>query len=129
MGGEEACTCCEGEHGGLKLTANARAALMQRLSGQAAPANGLPVMGNGVSRSCLPCCGAIWSSGPTAVCTGVQIAAESNLTMQDSNIYLSWILMTDRLLSLRVAIPCLIQVVLHVQRCCQGHLQWSQLAP
>ncbi|CAK0743154.1 hypothetical protein CVIRNUC_001447 [Coccomyxa viridis] len=35
----------EGEHGGLKLTANARAALMQRLSGAAPPANGNPLLG------------------------------------------------------------------------------------
>lgn len=34
------CVGCAGEHGGLKLTANARAALMQRLSGAPAPTNG-----------------------------------------------------------------------------------------
>ena len=33
-----------GEHGGLKLTANARAALMQRLSGAAARPGAVPAM-------------------------------------------------------------------------------------
>ena len=86
MDGEGACACHAGEHGGLKLTANARAALMQRLSGQAAPANGLPLMGNGLSWSCLPCCDATWSFSPAAICTGRQILSDSNLTVQDCDI-------------------------------------------
>ena len=125
-GSDGACVWHAGEHGGLKLTANARAALMQRLSGQAAPANGMP------GKSCIVIPDLIV---PLHILTSeiLQACSSPKIDISITRIAL-WYqkimqIVPDQLLGCTCCVCMADAAEMWVQRCCQGRLQWCQQAP
>ena len=116
-----------GEHGGLKLTANARAALMQRLSGAPGPANGMPAMG--MSWSCLictdACCLLAWGCGDNILSQSTQTRVRPGSLQHDPGLMkrcLGQSCVTLTAMATYRNVPKLTEALLRAQKICQALL-------